>query len=84
MIVLIETQMRKGYAELTFRCDDEATRVARLVDADPKFVGVHPVKWHRALERWSNGPENEPLIFGLQRAVKQGDATPPQAVGVAP
>jgi hypothetical protein len=84
MLTLIETQMRKGYAELTFRCSDDAIREARLVDQDPAFVGVHNMKWHRALERWSNSPENEPTIYELQRAVRQGDVTPPRASAVAP
>lgn len=77
MVTLIETQMRKGYAELTFRCSDGETREARLVDGDPKFQGVNSMKWHRALSRWSDRPENEPTIYGLQQAVRQGDVTPP-------
>jgi hypothetical protein len=84
MVTLSETMMRKGYAELVFRCSDGTTREARLVDQDPKFVGVHSMKWHRALDRWSDNPENEPTIYGLQRAVRQGDITPPQASADAP
>jgi hypothetical protein len=79
MVTLSETIVRKGYAELVFRCSDGTTREARLVDQDPKFVGVHSMKWHRALDRWSSSPENEPTIYGLQRAVKEGDVTLAQA-----
>ena len=76
MVTMIETSVRPGYAQLLFRCSDGATREARLTNADPLFVGVHSVKWHRALERWSDLPENEPTIYGLQRAVREGEVTP--------
>jgi hypothetical protein len=68
MLTLIESGVADGVAKLTYRCNDGMTREARLVDGEPALVGVHPIKWHRALERWSNSPENEATIVGLQRA----------------
>ena len=67
MLTLIESHVEAGVAKLTYRCSDGLTREARLVNGDPALVGVHPIKWHRALERWSENPENEPTIVGLQR-----------------
>lgn len=67
MLTLIESGAADGVAKLSFRCSDGQTREARLVNGDPKLVGVHPVKWHRALERWSESPENEATIVELQR-----------------
>jgi hypothetical protein len=70
MLTLIESKIADGVAKLTYRCNDGLTREARLVNGEPSLVGVHPIKWHRALERWSNSPENEPTIVGLQRVAQ--------------
>lgn len=67
MLTLIESHVADGVAKLTYRCSDGATREARLVNGEPSLMGVHPIKWHRALERWTNSPENEATIVGLQR-----------------
>jgi hypothetical protein len=67
MLTLIESGVADGVAKLTYRCSDGLTREARLVNGEPTLVGVHPIKWHRALNRWSELPENEPTIVSLQR-----------------
>jgi len=67
MLKLIESNVTDGVAKLTYSCDDGVTREARMVNGEPSLLGVHPIKWHRALERWTNSPENEPTIVGLQR-----------------
>jgi hypothetical protein len=68
MLTLIESRVADGVATLSYQCNDGVTREARLVNGEPSLLGVHPIKWHRALERWSNSPENEQTIVGLQRA----------------
>ena len=70
MLTLIESHVADGVAKLTYRCNDGQTREAVLVNGDPTLVGVHPIKWHRALSRWSESPENEPTIVSLQRGAK--------------
>ena len=58
---------KRNWVRLTYRCNDGQTREAVLMNGDPILVGVHPIKWHRALNRWSESPENEPIIVSLQR-----------------
>ena len=67
MLTLTESHVVDGVAKLTYSCNDGQTREALLVNGEPTLVGVHPIKWHRALTRWSESPENESTIVGLQR-----------------
>jgi hypothetical protein len=77
MLTLIETRMGTRHADLDYRCSDGQVRTARMVGtSEPVFLLPQEPALTRALERWSERLENEPLIDRLQQALR---AEPRQA-----